>query len=235
MSSSLYTREKYYTLVASLPNLAGAISAYKNIPLDDNELQNRLTMLSDEDRNEVLSISDFLTLSSLEKDDIALKQKFEEIINKTSNKNFKNLIEDNMRLRSVFSAILLSCNGGTLPHLKGEEEDSWGYDKDLMKEIRINWTRSNFSLDEDKYPNIIHLRKSINENDPTQSANIIENIWWDYYTEQESTFEFAIENFVLFIAKRQMIKNRLEQESDKTLKIIKDAVTNMIDKMELNL
>lgn len=234
ITNSFYQPQKYYALLTSLPDLVLPLPVYKSVPLTDDELENRLKMLSEEDNAEVVKTVNFLTRQTLDGDDNIIKRDFDTLLTEITHTGLQKLLKDNMRMRTVIAALLRSCSDEKLPTLKSDEEDDWGYDAELMNYIRENWSHPNFELT-DAYPNIIPLRRLTNKGEVAKMNDWVEEVTWNYYIDRAEEFEFSVENVVLFLVQRQMIKNKLERNADKTTEIMKETVNNMIDKMELNL
>ncbi len=226
--------QRYYALVASLPDLVFPLSAYKAVPLSDAELQSRLSMLDEMDYADVTRVADFLSYQVLESDDNALWTMFDEVMKTVSHEGLKELVRQNMRWRTVQAAVLLSCAGETLPPLKEGEPERWGYDADLMSHIRANWTHPNFSLAL-SYPNIIPMRRMITDGRFASVSEWNEHTLWSHYVTMDERYEFTVENVALFVVRRRMIQNRLERSTQKAVQMIEQAVTTMIDKTELAL
>jgi len=232
---SKFYNHRYYEIVTSLPELVLPLPAYKVAPLSDYEMQTRVTMISDEDRDEVLKTVDLLCRDSLDSDNKAMLKEVEEALETFKNEGLKELIIDNMRMRTVESALLLSVAGDKLPDKKTGEDENWGYDEDLMGFIRANWGNSPYFSLLDEFPTLRELRKLMLDDQPLKMYDWIQNHRWSHYIDIEDGYEFSIENVALFMVRRKMLKDRLERSAEKTTEIIQNAVTAMIDKVELNL
>lgn len=228
------SNRRYYALVASLPDLVFPLSAYKSVPLNDEELQSRLSMLDEKDYEDVVCVAELLCYQALEKDDSAVRQRFDAVIETVSHEGLKELARQNMRWRTVQAAVLLSCAGSTLPPLKEDETDNWGYDADLMEHIRANWSHPNFSLAL-SYPTIVPMRRMITDGRFASVSEWNEHTLWSHYVAMDEHYEFTVENVVLFVVRRKMVQNRLERDTQKAVSMIEQAVTTMIDKTELAL
>ena len=231
-AENLY-HQPYYELVSSLPDLVLPLPVYKNIPLTDEELNSRLTMLEEKDKNEVIKAANFIIKSELNEDDAPIMEEFQMVLNEITHSGVKELLKGNMRLKTIKKALILSCEGKKLPPLE-DGVDNWGYDAELMAHIRTNWNSPYFSLTLD-YPDIIHIKKMMLENKVGKFIDWMDHALWSHYIDLNDNYEFSLENVAIFMVQRAMVKNKLTRNTNKTIEIIKDAVTNMIDKMELNL
>jgi hypothetical protein len=125
--------QQYYTLVASLPHLAG-ISHVVQLPITRRQLDNRLRMLDDEDYQNVTRIDALLFPrgGGWQSDELLIRQG--QTLAESLPEQFREVVEWYLTRRTLLSAVRRRL----LKEARPDAKAAWGYSI-LMPAISANW------------------------------------------------------------------------------------------------
>lgn len=135
--------DAYVTLIASLPSRETLFVA-KQAPLSRLKLNQRLRVLSDEDRASLKMIEDALDWRSL-----PMKVTEQDVINRSrrvlqhvENETLQQIVRDRLEIRTCIAALRRRALGEGPP----SKETPWGFGR-WVDHIARNWTEPTFRLD----------------------------------------------------------------------------------------
>ena len=169
------TSRRYFTLMASLPPLP-RLERAERLPINRQRLEERLTMLEDEDSEVVQTAWDYLLWQRqpIDRTDAEVARFYREITTSPSHPTLIKLIEFRMTERTLMVA-LRRRRRGLGPPKAGEP---WGVGP-WVRAIENGWDATDFKLGS-VFPWIDEARRRLEADDSLGLQQLLMNLVWDH-------------------------------------------------------
>ncbi len=202
-------KNQYVTLMSSLPALGDLFKAQQT-PISRIKLEQRLKLLTPEDRATLQQIENLLRLSNqpLERTDAEMVALTRKLINELHSPLLKELVDQLMENRTILAALRRRSQGETTP----PSEKNWGYGR-WVKRIERHWSEPGFRL-EKIVPWVIQSNHLLNTKDFPELERILLNQLWTAYSRLSEEHYFDFEAVVLYVLRWNLINRRVNFDPD---------------------
>ena len=214
------SKDRYYTLMASLPALPPLFSEGKP-PCSRYHLEERLRMLEEEDARELGALGKVMLWSNLplEISDLEVVSMAETVINEIRSPALREIAVWRLELRTVISAIRRRAAGEAVP----EKREPWGYGH-WTRTLERNWSKSDFGL-AGALPWIPEFTELIEKMDSLAFEKSLLDLVWTYLSRRRLGHHFDFEAVAIYCQRWDVI-------SRWTLYDSKDAAARFDELME---
>ncbi len=192
----------YYTLIASLPHLPAHFDVTRP-PLTRLQLQQRLTMLSDEDAQTLRQLQNFLAWDRqlTDRTDEQVVQHYKQLKQQIRHSLVFEIIEHRINVRTIVGALRRRHNGEGPPVGVGR----------LVDPIRRQWKEPQFGLQK-RYPWIEGFEQKMLAGNAVEAQKVLFEFTWSTWCRMAAEFTFSFEAVLLYLA-RWAIVNRWTSRS----------------------
>lgn len=201
------SQTQYYTLVSSLPYLPH-FSKAERLPINQERLRARLSMLTEEDKLVIERASEFLSWQRqpMSRTDEEVVHYYEKFMEETRDEALADLVEFIISQRTVLAALRRKVKGETLP--KGK----WGAGK-WVKFIEANWSQPDFKLGE-ILPWVPTIRQHLEKGETFELERYLIEKGWQYIDYFAAGREFSLVAILVYLFKWDMLERWLSYDSD---------------------
>lgn len=185
----------YYMLVASLPYMPRTFDV-EHVPISRIRLDQRLTLLDDEDQKVVRQVQAFLLWDRQlpDRSDEDVQREYQRLMAETENPLVLEMINHRIDIRTIVSALRRRRRGLGPPAGVGR----------CVKQLQDNWQHPNFLLAR-QYPWIPRLREHLQENRPLEVERQLLQATWDYWVKLSDQYYFSFETVLLYLARWEIV------------------------------
>ena len=195
----------YYWFVASLPHMPRSFEV-ERVPISRIQLQQRLKMLGDGDKQTVDQVQRFLLWDRQqpERTDGEVKMEYDRLMNSISNSLVRDIINYRMDVRTITCALRRRRLGLEPPAAVGQYVDH----------IRKHWHHPDFRLLRE-HPWIPIVRDSLDAGEPLQVERQLMSATWNRWVKLGDEFHFSFETILLYLARWEIVERwtRLDQSA----------------------
>ncbi len=220
-------KDRYVTLMSSLPALGDLFKAQQT-PISRIKLEQRLKLLTPEDRAALQQIEGLLRLSNqpLDRTDAEMVVMTRKLINDLESPLLKDLVDQLMEARTVLAALRRRSKGETNP----PTEKNWGYGR-WVKRIERHWSEPGFRL-ERIVPWVIQANQLLHQKDFAELERILLNQLWNTYSRLSQEHYFDFEAVVLYVLRWNLINRRVNFDPDTAVQRFHALVDSAIGKFD---
>ena len=192
--------QRYYMLVASLPYLPPLFAATKP-PMSRERLENRLDMLTDEDRRELTAIEDLMRFArlSLDTSDVEVIDRAERVIPAIRSDRLRQVATWRMELRTIVAALRRRAAGSS----PAKTSERWGYGR-WVWHIEQNWTHPDFGLAH-AVPYVVRFQQFIEQRDALGMERALLDTVYKELARVSDLHHFDFESVALYVLKWDII------------------------------
>jgi len=185
----------YYTLIASLPHMPAHFDVPRP-PITRMRLEQRLTMLSEEDTETLQQLLDFLAWDRQPTDqtDEEVVQHYHQLRRRIHHPLIWQIVEQRIDLRTIVSALRRRRRGEGPPEGVGE----------LVDPIRRRWQEPFFGLLQ-RHPWIEGFQKNMESGDAMEAERILYESVWVFRCRMAAEFTFSFEAVLLYLARWSIV------------------------------
>jgi len=212
-------RQRYYTLVGSLPRLVHFERA-ERLPINRIRLDQRLTSLDPSDATE-LSLAEALLewqRYPLTYSDEQLAGHYREAMVRISNPDLRQFIELRMDQRSVLAALRRRHLGHGAP----EQGEFWGIGPSC-RWIEDHWERPDFELQR-MHPWIPEARAKLRDDDAKGLQRLVMDGAWDRLGRIADDHPFGFEEVFAYVFKWDIVNRWLSNRADAATKRFQELI-----------
>lgn len=200
----------YYTLVTSLPWLPEQMEKCTQLPLSRIALNRRLSLLSDEDQNN-LSVAEALyhpTITEVQPDRERVQQ-WQKQIAALKSPVIQQLITQRLEIQTLLAALRYRKRPNT------SAEHFYGYGR-LTEWIKNHWKEPLFALEGQIEP-LEKWGELFNHEHTGDLQHHIDRYFWQQLLAEERNHHFTIETVVSFVLRWGIAERRLKSDADAAL------------------
>lgn len=185
----------YYMLVASLPHMPHTFEL-DQVPISRIRLEQRLSLLSDRDKEVVEQVQAFLLWDRQQSDrtDKDVQEEYDRLRAAITNTLVWDMITHRMDVRTIMSALRRRRLGMPPPEIVGQ----------YVEPIRQNWEHPDFRLTRE-HPWIPRLCGYLESRDPLQVERQLLLATWNRWVELSERYFFCFEAVVLYLARWEIV------------------------------
>jgi hypothetical protein len=208
----MFNQDRYITLMASLPALGDLFKAQQT-PISRIQLEQRLKLLTPEDRAVLQQMENLLRLSNqpLERTDAEMVAMTRHLIDNLHSPVLKELVDQLMEGRTVLAALRRRNRGETAP----PADKHWGYGR-WVKRIERHWLEPGFRL-EKVVPLVTQADRLLKAKDFAELERILMNQLWTTYSRLSQEHYFDFEAVVLYVLRWNLIERRVNFDRDRAV------------------
>lgn len=199
----------YTMLMASLPPHPLSLWNLKNKPVTRIHLERRLTLLKDQDRQQLEQIESILHWSKMDPNnttDAIITTETTRIIQSIDHPLLRDIIVWRMEVRTLITAIRRRKLGMEAP----SKNECWGYGQ-VVPFIRNNWQIDDFSLSH-RFPWVSLANTLFETEQSVELEKLLFNLSWQHYERIGRVHYFDFEAVVIYVL-RWNIVNRWAQSN----------------------
>lgn len=221
------SKNQYVTLMSSLPSL-GNLFKVQQTPISRIKLEQRLKLLTPEDRAVLQQIESLLRLSNqpLERTDAEMVAMTRQLISDLKSPVLKELVDQLMEARTVLAALRRRNRGETTP----PTDKNWGYGR-WVKRIERHWSEPGFRL-EKIVPWVVQANHLLSVKDFAELERILLNQLWTTYSRLSQEHYFDFEAVVLYVLRWNLINRRVNFDPDSAVQRFHALVDSAIGKFD---
>ena len=196
----------YAMLMASLPPHPLSLWDLKNKPVSRLHLERRLSLLNDQDKQQLAEIESILHWAKMndENSDAQISAEAERVTQSITTPLLQKTIIWRMELRTIITAIRWRKLGREVP----AKNERWGYGQ-VVPFIRKNWQVDDFSLSH-RFDWIKKANTLFETEQSVELEKLLLNLSWQHYESIGHTHYFDFEAVVIYVL-RWNIVNRWSQ------------------------
>lgn len=185
----------YYMLVASLPYMPRTFDV-EQVPISQLRLEERLSLLNEEDKNVVALVQNFLHWDRQlpERSDADVQREYDRLMKVINNPLAREMINHRMDVRTITSGLRRRRRGLDPPSVVGR----------CVEPIRKNWQHPDFNLARD-HPWIPLVRRHLKANRPLESERQLLHATWDRWVRLSDQYYFSFETILLYLARWEIV------------------------------
>jgi hypothetical protein len=210
-------------LMASLPPL-GDLFDQQQTPLSELKLQQRLKLLTEQDRTTLARIEQLLRRSKQPKEwtDAQIVKSAKVLVNDLKSPALKEAVEFVMNVRTIGVAFRRRRLGQNAP----PPERNWGYSR-WIKRIENHWTEADFGL-ATLIPWIPQAVRLWDTGDPIELERFVLVEAWKQFSRLSQGHYFDFPAVVLYVLRWSLINRRVNYNRDIALKRFKELINDGI-------
>ncbi|MEZ6061392.1 MAG: DUF2764 family protein [Planctomycetaceae bacterium] len=185
----------YYMLVASLPHMPRSFEV-EQVPISRIRLQQRLSILGDDDRAVVDQMQSFLLWDRQhrERTDEEVRLEYDRLMSTISNELLRDIISHRMDVRTITSAFRRRRLEQPPPTEVGQ----------FVDHISRHWTHPDFALAR-RHPWIPQFREHFEANEPQRAERQLLLSNWNRWSRQADRYHFSFETILLYLARWEIV------------------------------
>jgi hypothetical protein len=185
----------YYMLVASLPHMPRTFEV-EQAPISRIRLQQRLSLLGEQDRYVVEQVQNFLLWDRQlpERTDEQVQREYDRLMQIVSNPLVRDIVRHRMDVRTITSALRRRRLGLAPPSAVGP----------YVEHIRQHWEHPDFLLAR-KFPWILLVQNYLDASEPQQVERQLLLATWNRWVRMADDFHFSFETVLLYLARWEIV------------------------------
>lgn len=212
----------YYTLVTALPDLP-PLAKCKQLPISRIALERRLTMLSDEDQQQ-LRLAERLYHFGSDQDQVLSDQKlvyqWQSQLGKIQSSEIRQCIQTRLEWQSLLAALRQRQQADKGP------EHFFGLGRWTTR-IRQHWHEPAFGL-ETALPLLAELQPLMQKGAAGETEHRINNWLWNDLLRIERSHHFSIETVVCFVLRWGLAERQIQNDADQALEAFESMAETLI-------
>ena len=212
----------YAMLMASLPPHPMSMWDLKNKPITRLHLERRLSLLNDQDKQQLLEIESILHWAKMndENSDAEISIEADRVTQSITNPLLQKTIRWRMELRTIISAIRRRKLGKDVP----AKDERWGYGQ-VVPFIRQNWQVDDFSLGHRfvwiKTANTLFVTEQ-----SVELEKLLLNLSWQHYESIGHTHYFDFEAVVIYVLRWNIVNRWSQCNEEIAMRQFEELVNN---------
>ena len=184
---------QYVTLIAALPPHNPELFETKQPSISRLQLEDRLSMLTQEDAGQLSMIEDLLHWERLpiSTTDEVLLPRIRQVLDQLEEPLLKEIVEWRLDLRTILAALRLRRRGRSAPPAE------WGYGR-WTRRIEAHWNEPGMGL-ESLHPWVIDADQMLRQNDHYKLERMLLSQVWRYYQRIADDHYFDFEAVVIYV------------------------------------
>lgn len=219
----------YYTLITALPWLPD-LDQCKQLPLSRIALEQRLTMLSEQDRQQLLRVESLYHPSDPalnELTDRALVSAWQAQLELVQSQPLRECVLYQMELRTLLAALRSRSSGLENPmHFFGLGR--W------LPRIRKHWFEPAFGL-EDVYPPVKELQRLLSKDNPMLVERYLSQLLWRDLSHTEHEHHFTFETLACFVLRWGIAEQYIQHDGVLALERFNHSAAALLASTDLEL
>lgn len=218
-------RHRYVTLMASLPG-HGSLTAATRVPLSRVQLDHRLKMLDDGDREIVRSIEALLASNRADPriDDEQVVQRAEALTTQLDDPEVCDLVTRLFEIRTALAAIRRRGRGEGAPR----PDAIWGFGSQVMR-IRRGWSSPTFDLDQD-LPWLAEADRLYRGQDALRLERLLQEVHWALLDRASLGHYFDLMAVLVYVMRWNVIAWRVDANPDLSARRFESLVEEGLDR-----
>lgn len=214
----------YYTITASLPALPRFDRA-RRLPITRRQLDARLAMLADDDRETVRALERFLEWQHhpIEEDNRAILAAYGTLLEDTGNATLRDMMIHRMNLRTVMAA-LRRRHGGHGPPGAGE---IWGAGR-WVRHVEANWSDPHLGLSAAQ-PWVTQAADLLADGESLELERLLMGLVWDHLDQLTQTRPFSLERVLAYVFQWDILNRWLAYDAAAARERLEDLAGDAID------
>lgn len=194
--------DSYIMLAASLPALGGFLEAQAP-PINRLQIEERLTMLSPEDRAELDAVLGVLAWERIRADDedATVLARAERVAAGLTSETLRLLVRDRLEIRTLVAALRRRHAGEDAP----APDARWGYGR-FRETIRANWADPSFGVAR-AFPWVAPAREKLETGDTAGFERVVLQAVWDAIGRHADTHAFDLEAVAIYLLRWAVVDN----------------------------
>ena len=185
----------YYWFIAGLPHMPRSFEV-ERVPISQIQLQQRLKMLGDGDKQIVDQVQRFLLWDRQqpERTDADVQMEYDHLMSSISNKLVRDIVNYRMDVRTMTCALRRRRLALDPPTAVGQ----------YVAHIRKHWHHPDFRLLRE-HPWIPRVRDSLDAGEPLQIERQLMSATWNRWVKLGDEFYFSFETILLYLARWEIV------------------------------
>lgn len=212
----------YYTLITALPWLP-ELEQCKQLPLSRIALDRRLSMLSDQDSEQLMRLEGLYHPSQktlLDMTDKALVLAWQNGVSAVNSSVLAQKVHFHMELRTLIAAFRSRAAGMDNPAL------FFGLGR-WVPHIRKHWFEPGFAL-EGLCPYLPEIKRLLDKDRPLELETKLDQLLWQDLARTEHEYNFQFEAVVCFVLRWGIAERRLQQDGAIALKQFNQTTSRLL-------
>jgi len=186
----------YYTLIASLPHLPIHFDDVVRPPITRPRLNDRLSLLREDDRKVLGQLSDFITWDrqTMERTDESVARHYNQLRQRIHHPVVHEIIEHRMEVRTIVSALRRRRDGNGPPTGVGS----------LVRPIQRRWKEPQFGLQR-QFPWIDEFNREMLARRAVAAERVLYNCTWTDCIRIASQYTFSFEAVLLYLTRWSIV------------------------------
>ena len=222
-------------LMASLSPHPMSLWDVKNKPVSRLRLDRRLTLLNDQDRQQLAAIEKILHWAKMSagNNDVEISVAAERVLQSLDKPLLQQVIIWRLELRTIMAAIRWRKLGKEAP----TKSERWGYGQ-VVPFIRKNWQIDDFSLSH-RFAWIANANTLFVEDKSVELEKLLLNLSWEYYESIGHSHYFDFEAVVIYVLRWSIVSRWTqcnEQEAMQQFELlVKNGLGDFNQQAEVNI
>ncbi|MGV6874874.1 hypothetical protein ACUSIJ_19565 [Pseudochelatococcus sp. B33] len=225
------TADSYIMLVASLPDLGGFLEAHAP-PINRLQIEERLAMLSPEDRAELDAVASVVAWDRIrgEDEDATVLTRAERVVASLRSETLRLLVRDRLEIRTLIAALRRRHAGeeAPAPHVR------WGYGR-FKETIRANWGDPAFGVAL-AFPWVGQAREKLESGDTAGFERVALQAVWDAIGRHGDLHTFDLEAVAIYLLRWAVVDNWAHYDTaaatTRFARLLDEALTDTIPTFE---
>lgn len=194
--------DSYIMLVSSLPDLGGFLEVQAP-PINRLQVEERLAMLSPEDRAELDAVASVVAWERIraEDEDATVLARTERVAASLRSETLRLLVRDRLEIRTLIAALRRRHAGeeAPAPHVR------WGYGR-FRETIRANWADPSFGVAL-AFPWVAQAREKLEAGDTAGFERVALQAVWDAIGRHADLHTFDLEAVAIYLLRWSVVDN----------------------------
>lgn len=189
-------RQKYYTLLCSLPSIPPYFEVDRP-PISRKKIRERLKMLDEDDAATLQQLVDFLAWDRqpLNRSDREVVAHYDWLKSKITNPVIMQVVDDRIDVRTIVGAFRRRRSQLEPPEGVGQ----------LTPFISRNWHRSDFGL-ATRYPWISELPDLLESGSPQETERFLFSVTWKIWSRNAAKYQFSFEAVIFYLVRWEILE-----------------------------
>ena len=212
----------YAMLMASLPPHPLSLWDLKNKPISRLHLERRLSLLNDQDKQQLAEIESILHWAKMndENSDAQISVEAERVTQSITTPLLQKTIIWRMELRTIITAIRWRKLGREVP----AKNERWGYGQ-VVPFIRKNWQVDDFSLSH-RFDWIKKANTLFETEQSVELEKLLLNLSWQHYESIGHTHYFDFEAVVIYVLRWNIVNRWSQCNEEIAMRQFEELVNN---------
>ncbi len=192
--------DTYIMLMSSLPDLGGFLEA-ESPPINRLQIEERLAMLSPEDRAEIDAVTSVLSWDRIraEDEDATVLANAERVSAALRSETLRHFVRDRLEIRTIIAALRRRHAGEEAP----APDTRWGFGR-FKETIRANWADPSFGVGR-AFPWIAPAREKLESGDTAGFERLALKAVWDTIGRHADNHAFDLEAVAIYLLRWSVV------------------------------